>query len=101
MLTTITTTTTTTTATAVGISQGTVYGAIGVVILIMLLIAKELLSSYGDEGEGGSGRAEEVEGDFMAINTKAKMVATNLSAAIYPLLFSFALIVLVKIMEVL
>ena len=101
MLTTITTTTTTTiAATAVGVSQATIYGAIGVVILIVLLIAKELLSSYGDEVEGGSGRAEEVEGEFMVINTKAKMVATNLSAAIYPLLFSFALIVVIKVVEV-
>ena len=97
MLTTITTTTTTA-ATAVGVSQAAVYGAIGVVILIMLLIAKELLSAYGDESEGESGRAE---GVFVDTHAKVKSLATNLSAAIYPLLFSFALIVFVKVVEVL
>ena len=100
MLTTVTTTTTTTTATAVGVSQATTYGAIGVCILIVLLIAKELLSAYGDEGEGGSGSAGEVESVFMDTNAKVKSLAMNLNAAIYPLLFSFALIVFVKVMEV-
>lgn len=102
MLTTITTTTTTTTtATAVGVSQAAVFGAIGAVILIVLLIAKELLSSYDYESEGKSGRAEEVEGVFVDTHAKVKSLATSLSAAIYPLLFSFALTVFVKVVEVL
>jgi hypothetical protein len=96
-----TTTTTTATATAVGIAHAAVFGAIGVVILIMLLIAKELLSAYGEECEGASERAEEAEGIFVDSHSKAKMLAKTLSAAIYPLLFSFTLIVIVKIMEVL
>jgi hypothetical protein len=84
----------------VGVSQAAVFGAIGVVILIVLLIAKELLSSYGDESEDKSGRTEEVEGVFVDTHAKVKSLATNLSAAIYPLLFSFALIVFVKVVEV-
>ena len=71
------------------------------VILIVLLIAKELLSAYSEEGEGGSGRAEEAEGTFGDRTVKAKSLATSLSAAIYPLLFCFALIVVIKVMEVL
>ena len=89
-----TTATTTATATAVGIAHAAIFGAIGVVILIMLLIAKELLSAYSEEGE-------EAEGVFVDSHAKAKMLAKTLSAAIYPLLFSFTLIVIVKIMEVL
>lgn len=95
MLTTITTTTTTTTATAGGVSQATVCGAIGVVILIVLLIAKELLSSHEDENEV----TEEVKSEVMDI--RAKSLATNLSVAIYPLLLNFALIVTTKVLEVL
>jgi uncharacterized membrane protein len=91
MLTTVTTTTTT--ATAAGVSQAAVYGAIGVCILIMLLIAKELLSAYGEEGEG--------KGEIRGKDISAKSLAMNLNAAIYPLLFSFSLIVVVKVMEVL
>lgn len=100
MLTSITTTTTTTT-TSVGGSSGVLFGALGVVILIVLLIAKELLSAYSEEGECGSGRAEETEDTFGDTTVKAKSLAINLSVAIYPLLFCFALIVIVKIMEVL
>ena len=103
MLTTVTTTTTTTTTTAaaIGVSQAAVFGALGVGILIVLLIAKELLSSYGDESEGKSGGMEEEEGVFVDTHAKVKSLATNLSAAIYPLLFGFALIVAVKVVEVL
>ena len=94
MLTTVTTTTTTTaTATAVGVSQAAVYGAIGVCILIMLLIAKELLSAYGEESEG--------KGEIRDRDISAKSLAMNLNAAICPLLFSFSLIVAVKVLEVL
>ena len=93
MLTTVTTTTTTTTATAVGVSQAAVYGAIGVCILIMLLIAKELLSAYGEESEG--------KGEIRGRDISAKSLAMNLNAAICPLLFSFSLIVVVKVLVVL
>ena len=79
MLTTITTTTTTT---VVALTQAATLGAIGVVILITLLIAKELLNSY----EGGR---------------RAKFLARSVNAAIYPLLFAFATIVLVKVLQVL
>ena len=87
-----TTATTATTATAVG-AQAAVYGAIGVCILIMLLIAKELLSAYGEESEG--------KGEIRGRDISAKSLAMNLNAAICPLLFSFALIVVVKVLEVL
>ncbi|MGB2840899.1 MAG: hypothetical protein WBC40_00225 [Halobacteriota archaeon] len=99
MLTTITTTTTMTTTTAGNVSQATVYGAISVVILIVLLIAKELLSSFENGNEGKSEVMEEVKGEIMDI--RAKSLATNLSTAIYPLLLSFALIVITKVLEVL
>lgn len=95
-ITTTTTTTTTTTAAAAGVSQAAILGAIGVVVLILLLIANELLSSYGNESES----AEEGEGKIMDGNIKAKFAAMNLRVAIHPLLFSFALIVFVKVMEV-
>ncbi len=97
----LTTVTTTTTTTVVAMSHVAVFGAIGVVVLITLLIAKELLGSYGDESEGESGRGEEAKGLIMDINIKAKSLATSLSVAIYPLLFSFAVIVVVKVAEVL
>ena len=95
--TTTTTTTTATTATALGVSQAAIYGALSVVILILLLIAKELLSSYVDETEG----VEAEEGGGMMMNTKAKSLAANLSTAIYPLLFGFSLIMVIKVLEVL
>ena len=82
MLTTITTTTTTTTTTVVAAaSQMAVFGAIGVVILIALLIAKELLSA--------------------SENGKAMMLGRITSVAINPLLFAFLCIVAVKVLEVL
>jgi len=93
-------TTTTTDAAAVGgVSQATAYGAISVVILIVLLIAKELLSSFEDKNEGKCEGMEEVKGEIMDI--KAESLATNLSVAIYPLLLNFALIVTMKVLEVL
>jgi hypothetical protein len=79
MLTTITTTTTTTTAVAA--SQAAVFGAIGVVVLIALLIAKELLSASENE--------------------KALLLGRVTSVAINPLLFAFLTIVAVKVLEVL
>ena len=93
------TTTTTTTATAIGVLHAAVYGALAVCILIVLLIAKELLSAYGEEGEAKrSGTAEDAEGGTCVT---AKSLARNLSAAIYPLLFCFIIIVAVKVLEVL
>jgi hypothetical protein len=80
MLTTITTTTTTTT-TVVAAGQIAVFGAIGVVILIALLIAKELLSASENE--------------------KALLLGRITSVAINPLLFAFLCIVTVKVLEVL
>ena len=81
MLTTITTTTTTTTTTVVAASQAAVFGAIGVVVLIALLIAKELLSTSENE--------------------KAMLLGRITSVAINPLLFAFLCIVAVKVLEVL
>ena len=79
MLTTITTTTTTTTVVAA--SQAAVFGAIGVVVLIALLIAKELLSASENE--------------------RALLLGRVTSVAINPLLFAFLTIVAVKVLEVL
>jgi len=79
MLTTVTTTTTTTTV--VTISQAAVFGAIGVVVLIALLIAKELLSASENE--------------------KALLLGRVTGIAINPLLFAFLTIVVVKVMGVL
>lgn len=81
MLTTVTTTTTTTTTTVVAVSQAAVFGAIGVVILIALLIAKELLSASENE--------------------KAMMLGRITGVAINPLLFAFLCIMAVKVLEVL
>ncbi|MCW3132985.1 MAG: hypothetical protein N2V78_01445 [Methanophagales archaeon] len=78
MLTTITTTTTTVVAPA---SQAAVFGAIGVVVLIALLIAKELLSASENE--------------------RALLLGRVTSVAINPLLFAFLTIVVVKVLEVL
>lgn len=75
MLTSITTTTT------IVQSQEVVFGVIGVVVLIALLIAKELLNASENE--------------------KALLLGRITGVAIYPLLFAFLLIVVVKIMEVL
>ena len=81
MLTTITTPTITTTTTVVAMSQVAVFGAIGVVVLIALLIAKELLSASENE--------------------KAQLLGRVTSVAINPLLFAFSIIVAVKVLEVL
>jgi len=89
----VTTTTTTTTCMAIGASQAAVYGAIAVGILIVLLIAKELLNSCEYKSAEHS--------NIMEPHPKAKALAANINAAIYPLLFTFALIVFVKATEVL
>jgi len=79
MLTTITTATTA--ATSVVVSQAAIFGAIGVVILIALLIAKELLSA--------------------SENKKAQLLGRITNVAINPLLFAFLLIVVMKAARVL
>ncbi|MCK4734947.1 MAG: hypothetical protein KAT65_21015 [Methanophagales archaeon] len=80
--TTVTTATTATaTATAVAVSQAAAFGAIGVVVLIGLLIAKELLSASENE--------------------KAKRLGRVTSMAINPLLFAFSIIVAIKVLVVL
>ncbi|MGB2842384.1 MAG: hypothetical protein WBC40_07920 [Halobacteriota archaeon] len=78
MLTAITTTTTTTVEV---LSQAAVFGAISVVVLIALLIAKELLSASENE--------------------KALLLGRVTGVAIYPLLFAFAVIVAVQVITVL
>ena len=86
MMTTMTTTTATTTAstttsTVIAASQAAVFGAIGVVILIGLLIAKELLSA--------------------SENKKAQLLGRFTSIAINPLMVAFLCIVILKVTEVL
>lgn len=104
MLSSITTTTTTTTtmtttvAAAAGLSYATVYGALAVCILIVLLISKELLSAYGEEADVTRRGGDTPEG---ARQVTSKSLARNLSAAIYPLLFCFALMVTVTVIGVL
>jgi len=66
----------------------------------MLLIAKELLSACGEEGEATRSEAAE-EGATAGTCIRAKSLARNISAAVYPLLFCFALIVVVTVMGVL
>ena len=76
----ITTITTITTVTALG-SYAAALGVIGTVLLINLLIAKELSDSHD--------------------GVKSQSLARNIVIAISPLLFAFALIVAVKVFEVL
>lgn len=73
--------TTTTTTTVVAMSQAAAFGALGVVVLITLLIAKELLSASEHE--------------------KAMLLGRITGVAIYPLLFAFLTIVAVKVAEAL
>jgi hypothetical protein len=85
MMTTITTTASTavstTTATVVAASHAAVFGAIAVVVLIGLLIAKELLSASENE--------------------KAQLVGRFTSIAINPLMVAFLCIVTVKVVGIL
>ena len=82
MMTTITTTATASaSATVVAASHAAVFGAIGVVVLIGLLIAKELLSASENE--------------------KAQLVGRFTSIAINPLMVAFLCIVAVKVVGIL
>ena len=81
MITTITTTTATTTSTVIAASHAAVFGAIGVVVLIGLLIAKELLSASENE--------------------KAQLLGRFTSIAINPLMVAFLCIVAVKVVGIL
>ena len=83
MLTTVTTVTTAT------LFHTEALGAIAVATLIVLLIAKELLSAHENE-----------EAENMSIREK-RLLSPNLNMAILPMLFCFALIVCAKVMEVL
>jgi len=76
MITTITTVTTVTTVTA---AAATALGAVGTVLLICLLIIKELSDSHG--------------------GARSQKLARNTVLVIIPLLFAFAMIVFVKIVE--
>ena len=76
----ITTITTITTVTALG-GHAVALGAIGTVLLILLLIAKELSDSHD--------------------GVKSQRLAKNIVIVITPLLVVFALIVAVKVFEVL
>jgi len=85
MMTTITTTATTavstTTAMAIAASHAAVFGAIAVVVLIGLLMAKELLSASENE--------------------KAQLLGRFTSMAINPLMVAFLFIVAVKVVGIL
>ena len=80
MMTTITTTATAS-ATVAAASHAAVFGAIGVVVLIGLLIAKELLSASENE--------------------KAQLLGRFTSFAINPLMVAFLCIVTVKVVAIL
>ena len=77
----ITTITTTTTTTVVILQQTAMFIAFGVVVLMASLVAKELLSST--EGK-----------------TKVRLLGSRLEITILPLLFAFAVIVAMKISEI-
>ena len=77
----ITTITTTTTTTVVILQQAAIVAAFGVVVLIASLVTKELLSST--QGK-----------------TRMSSLAVRLKMAILPLLFAFAVVLAMKIWEV-
>ena len=72
---------TTTTTTVVALGQAAMFGAIGVIVLITLLIAKELLSA--------------------SESRKVSRIGKATSVAIYPLLFAFLAIVAVAVVSAL
>ena len=77
----ITTITTTTTTTVVILQQATIVAALGVVLLIASLVTNELLRS--NDGK-----------------KRLSSLARRLKITIFPLLFAFALILSMKIWEV-
>ena len=77
----ISTTTTSATSTVIVTSHAVVFGAIAVVVLIGLLIAKELLSASENE--------------------KAQLLGRFTSMAINPLMVAFLFIVAVKVVGIL
>ena len=77
----ITTVTTTTTTTVVMLQQAMVVAAFGVVVLIATLVTRELLSST--QGK-----------------TRVRSLALRLKLAILPLFFAFAVVLAMKIWEV-
>ncbi len=78
----ITTVTTTTTTTVVMLQQAVMFAGLGVIVLLGSLVTKELLSPA--EGK-----------------TRVGLLGRQLKMAILPLLFAFAVILAVKILEVL
>ena len=82
---TVTTTTVVVATATLGIAAA--LGAIGTCILISALIAKELSTSYEDPKP--------------TIKERLKSLTRSLNIAITPMLLIFALIVVVKVMEVL
>ncbi|MEA2033856.1 MAG: hypothetical protein U9N41_09795 [Euryarchaeota archaeon] len=82
---TVTTTTVVVATTTLGIAAA--LGAIGTCILISALIAKELSTSY--------------ETPNPPIKERLKSLTSSFNIAIMPMLMIFALIVVVKVMEVL
>ena len=76
----ITTITTVTTVTTVASAVATTLGAVATVLLISLLITKELSDSHD--------------------GARSQKLARNTMLAITPLLFAFAMIVCVKVIEV-
>ena len=81
------TTTTVIVATATNMMTAVALGAIGTCILISALIGKELSTSY--------------EGPIPTITERLKSLIGSFNVAITPMLMIFALIVAVKVMEVL
>ena len=81
------TTTTVIVATATNMMTAVALGAIGTCILISALIGKELSTSY--------------EGHIPTIKERLKSLIGSFNVAITPMLMIFALIVAVKVMEVL
>ena len=84
----VVTVTTTTMAVAISrVGMATALGAIGTGILISALIAEELVSSYEDSEP--------------LVRERRKLLTEGLNSVIIPLLLIFALIVALKVMEVL
>ena len=81
------TTTTVVVATSTNIGTAILLGAIGTCILIAALVGKELSASY--------------EGPKHTIKERLKSLIGSFNVAITPMLMIFALIVAVKVMEVL
>ena len=85
----VTVTTTTVVVATATVGTAAALGAIGTCILVSALIAKELSTSYEDDDHKP------------AVNERLKSLIGSLNIAITPMLIIFALIVTVKVLEVL